>query len=479
MTSALIVKKEETQTMRLKLQKFGFWDSKRRLKQLSAEYVAIPITVDALSWTDLGLHDRCPPCQVEEVDLAPSKTSRLEPPADSLKRHVARFLTDSGRVVSPELLADLPSHWEKHGDLILFSNSAFTSDVWSQLGSPLWKVVCQCLVGSRLARKSSISADGFRSPQVALLYGDNGWVEHVDNGIRYSYDVTRCMFSIGNITEKLRVGQMARKGETVVDLYAGIGYFTLPYLVHAGAGRVIACEWNPASVDALRRNLHLNRVQDRCTVYIGDNRQVCPVDVADRVNLGLIPSSEMGWPVACAALKADSGGILHIHGNVTSKHPACNNHDTDDLDHTVTEGGQGHPTFSVHKTAALMTQLNTACTCNNKHVGRCSENTQEGGGLIISSEIDRCHFEHSRSNSKHSNSNSKVKTKVDRRNVSCNKKLRPEWLSWSREVTVKINSLLEHGKNTWTVTILHIEHVKSYAPHIDHLVLDLDCRPNI
>ncbi|KAK6298374.1 hypothetical protein J4Q44_G00314290 [Coregonus suidteri] len=52
---------------------------------------------------------------------------------------------------------------------------------------------------------------------------------------RYEFDVTRCMFSAGNITEKLRVASFNCSGETVVDLYAGIDYFTIPYLVHAGA----------------------------------------------------------------------------------------------------------------------------------------------------------------------------------------------------------------------------------------------------
>ena len=41
-------------------------------------------------------------------------------------------------------------------------------------------------------------------------------------------------------------------------------------------------------------------------------------DFADRVNLGLIPSSEEGWPTACAALKTLTGGWLHIHGNVAT-----------------------------------------------------------------------------------------------------------------------------------------------------------------
>lgn len=38
---------------------------------------------------------------------------------------------------------------------------------------------------------------------------------------RYEFDVTKCMFSAGNITEKLRVAGFDCRGETVVDLYAG------------------------------------------------------------------------------------------------------------------------------------------------------------------------------------------------------------------------------------------------------------------
>ena len=47
----------------------------------------------------------------------------------------------------------------------------------------------------------------------------------------------------------------------------------------------------------------------------GDNREVCPRGLADRVSLGLIPSSEVSWRTACLALK-DRGGVLHVHGNV-------------------------------------------------------------------------------------------------------------------------------------------------------------------
>lgn len=45
-------------------------------------------------------------------------------------------------------------------------------------------------------------------------------------------------------------------------------YYTLQMLVHAGVARVFACEWNPNSVEALRRNLESNRVSDRCQVGV-------------------------------------------------------------------------------------------------------------------------------------------------------------------------------------------------------------------
>jgi len=64
------------------------------------------------------------------------------------------------------------------------------------------------------------------------------------------------------------------KAYSVRPSVTGIGYFTLPYLVHAHASHVHACEWNPHAVTALRRNLELNNIDQRCTIHCGDNRQV-------------------------------------------------------------------------------------------------------------------------------------------------------------------------------------------------------------
>jgi tRNA G37 N-methylase Trm5 len=128
------------------------------------------------------------------------------------------------------------------------------------------------------------------------------------------------MFSRGNITEKIRVAGLVRPGERVLDMYGGIGYFTLPALVHGRAAHVTVCEWNPDAVHALEFNLRDNQVEDRATVLKGDCRRLAVgyhlVRQFDRVFLGLLPSSEGGWATAVKSLRQDAGGWLHVHGNV-------------------------------------------------------------------------------------------------------------------------------------------------------------------
>jgi Met-10+ like-protein len=150
--------------------------------------------------------------------------------------------------------------------------------------------------------------------------GSPGWITVTEQGIRQSFDLTRVMFSRGNISEKIRFGALVRPGEKVLDMYGGIGYFTLPALVHGRASHVVVCEWNPDALQALEFNLRENGVHDRALVLKGDCRHSAVelnfVDQFDRVVLGLLPSSEGGWPTAVKAVNYSAGGWLHVHGNV-------------------------------------------------------------------------------------------------------------------------------------------------------------------
>ena len=143
----------------------------------------------------------------------------------------------------------------------------------------LWASIAAAVGALRLGVQGAVEPSLHRKSGARLLWpeeGAEGWVAHRENGIVYGLDVTRNMFSSGNGTEKARVAARNCDGEVVVDLYAGIGYFTLPYLVHARAAHVHACEWDADALAALRHNLHANGVAARCTVHAGDNARGAP-----------------------------------------------------------------------------------------------------------------------------------------------------------------------------------------------------------
>jgi tRNA wybutosine-synthesizing protein 2 len=148
-----------------------------------------------------------------------------------------------------------------------------------------------------------------RRPDVELLFGTETETTHSESGILYRLDPTKVMFSSGNFDEKLRMASLDCRGETVVDMFAGIGYFTMPLAAKAHAERVIACEINPEAVRFLRRNIELNRVGDVVTVFEGDNRELPGEGFADRVVMGYVNVTWQFLPKAFSLVK--KGGMVH------------------------------------------------------------------------------------------------------------------------------------------------------------------------
>ncbi len=222
-----------------------------------------------------------------------------------------------------QLPGPIPKKWEKFSDLAILPEMSFPKEVWGDSGD-LWTIVAAALQVQRIARMGEVRGN-FRESGVELLLGDDDWIIRKEHGIEFGYHFTKCMWSSGNVTERGRIANTDYSGEKVLDLYAGIGYYTLPFLSEGargpngqrGKGRsakhVVACEWNPSAIDCLRWSLSRNGVADKCTIIEGDNRNTEFEPIFDRVNLGLLPSSEEGYGTAIEALKP-TGGIMHVHG---------------------------------------------------------------------------------------------------------------------------------------------------------------------
>jgi len=156
---------------------------------------------------------------------------------------------------------------------------------------------------------ASIS-DVTRTPETELLWGEAGEVEHRENGYRFLLDPRRVMFSQGNRPEKERMARLIRESgrpERVADLFAGIGYFTIPM---AGAGaRVHAMEINPVAFGYVVENIRRNRFGDRIEASAGDCRQLL-AGTYDRIVMGHFDS-----PAFLPAVLPHAGpeSVMHVH----------------------------------------------------------------------------------------------------------------------------------------------------------------------
>ena len=320
--SALVVliDKSDASTIQQSLSKMKLIDDKLVIKEVNSA-IAIPILdaerVKKLSWFDHTKHE------ITELNLL--LKNQKYTPAEQIAKDMTMYLKQYFDSDLSGLIANLPQKWELFGDLAIIPNSVMNNSQWQDFfrsitqeqEREIWQIIAQALGVDRLARQDKIATDMMRTSQVKMLLGHSGEVEINDFGVRFWLDVTKVMFSSGNVTERHRIGNIDMSGEIIVDAFAGIGYYTLPMLVRSNAQHVYACEINPNSIQALQNGAKLNNVGKRLTILEGDNLSTMQqvYSLADRVHLGILPSSKKTWQSAINCLKP-SGGKLHIHMNV-------------------------------------------------------------------------------------------------------------------------------------------------------------------
>ena len=206
-----------------------------------------------------------------------------------------------------DVKADLPMKWEYVGSIAILKLAHNADPYLERIG----KVYAEELdMETVVVDRSGVSGE-FRHPDMQVIYGTETESVRLENGIRYRFDVTQVMFASGNIDERERMKNLDCTGETVVDMFAGIGYFTLPLAKFSGASKVIACEKNPESYAWLVKNVELNDVQDIVEPMLGDNRTIPGKAFADRILMGYVQTTADFLPKALELIKP--GGIIHYH----------------------------------------------------------------------------------------------------------------------------------------------------------------------
>ncbi|HMK47941.1 MAG TPA: class I SAM-dependent methyltransferase family protein [Methanocella sp.] len=216
--------------------------------------------------------------------------------------------------LTPEEEAAIPKSWQVIGDVLLVHVPDMLQLRKKEIGEAFLRLYPRC----KTVLETKRIAGDYREPIVEKIAGnDDTETIHKENYVLYKLNAAKIMFSQGNFYERRRMSTLG-SGEHVVDMFAGIGYFTLPMAVHAKPRMIDAIEINPASYSYLCENIRLNKVEGIVNPILGDCRKKAPTGgAADRVIMGYVGTTHEFLPWGIRALRP--GGILHYHETTPEK----------------------------------------------------------------------------------------------------------------------------------------------------------------
>ncbi|KAM3594795.1 uncharacterized protein V6R79_014372 [Siganus canaliculatus] len=123
-----------------------------------------------------------------------------------------------------------------------------------------------------VVNKTNIIDSTYRNFKMEVMAGEENMVAKVkENGVTYEFDFSRVYWNSRLSTEHQRVVQLVKRGDTVFDVFAGVGPFAIP-AARSGAN-VLANDLNPESYRWLQHNCKLNKVEKKVRAFNLDGRE--------------------------------------------------------------------------------------------------------------------------------------------------------------------------------------------------------------
>jgi tRNA (guanine37-N1)-methyltransferase len=144
---------------------------------------------------------------------------------------------------------------------------------------------------------------------------------HREHGCLLTVDLSKAYFSPRLSYERMRIANQVQPGEVIVNMFAGVGCFSIIIAKHSHASKIFSIDINPHAVKLMKENIHLNHLTSQVVPIEGDARETIETSlrgIADRVLMPLPEKSLEYLDAAITALKP-SGGYVHYYSHVHAR----------------------------------------------------------------------------------------------------------------------------------------------------------------
>ena len=228
-----------------------------------------------------------------------------------MTKMLKRVLQD---VLSEEENEQLISAFDQIGDIIIVRIPDSLISKKQIIGKTLLEQVSTA--NSVFYQSSPVEGD-FRTRQLEVIAGeDKTQTEYKENGCRFIVDVEKAFFSPRLSTERERIAGLVKDGEVIVNMFGGVGMFSL-LAAKDTACTVYNIDINPVAAQLCKENAQINKLKGEVISLNGDATKVIEeqlIGKADRVLMLLPERSDEFLDSALNCLK--DNGTIHYYSHM-------------------------------------------------------------------------------------------------------------------------------------------------------------------
>jgi tRNA (guanine37-N1)-methyltransferase len=242
----------------------------------------------------------------------------------SMKRRVSKSLSEVLTGTLPQnLVRSLPKSMVIIGRIVIVELSSDLEEWKHQVGRAILQVNHQAeTVLAKVGKVEGI----YRLRKYEVIAGTgNTKTVHREYGCVYHVDPTVVYFSPRLSEEHVTIASQVKEGEIIVDMFAGVGPFSILIGKTHDRSKVYAIDLNERAYEFLKTNIKINNVKDVVIPLLGDVRVLAEklTGTADRVIMNLPEKAYAYVDVAQSILKPN-GGIVHFYSFESEPNPMEN-----------------------------------------------------------------------------------------------------------------------------------------------------------
>ena len=217
-------------------------------------------------------------------------------------------------ILSLQESEDLISAFDQIGDIIIVRIPDSLLPKKKLIGETLLNEVK--IVRSVFYQASPVEGD-FRTRNLEILAGeDKTETEYKEFGCRFRVDVANAFFSPRLSTERERIANLIDDGETMVNMFAGVGMFSV-MAAKKKKCTVYSLDINPVASRLCEKNIELNKLAGKVISINGDTSKIIEERLENKSDRTLMLLPERSDEFLESAIKTTkNGGIIHYYSHI-------------------------------------------------------------------------------------------------------------------------------------------------------------------